>query len=165
MLCWFLVYNSVNQTCCCCGLAAKSFPTLCHPVDCSPSGQEYWSELPFPSPTDLPHSGTELVFPALQVVYCLSGRFFTAEPPGKPQISYESTYVLSLLSLLLTTTTTLFPCLTLWVVTEHQAELPALYSNFPLAIFLCMGMCFSAALSVHPTLSYHCSVHKSVLYV
>ena len=35
--------------------------------------------LPFPSPGDLPNPGIELVSPAL------SGRVFTAEPPGKPQ--------------------------------------------------------------------------------
>ena len=29
--------------------------------------QEYWSELPFPSPGDLPESGIELGFPALWV--------------------------------------------------------------------------------------------------
>ena len=28
--------------------------------------QEYWSELPFPSPGDLPDPGTELVSPSLQ---------------------------------------------------------------------------------------------------
>ena len=40
--------------------------------------QEDWSELPFPSPGDLPNSGIELVSPAL------AGAFFTAELPGKP---------------------------------------------------------------------------------
>ena len=39
--------------------------------------QKYWSELSFPSPGDLPDSGIELTSPAL------SGRFFTAELPGK----------------------------------------------------------------------------------
>jgi len=34
--------------------------------------REYWSGLPFPSPGDLP------TFPAL------AGKFFTAEPSGKP---------------------------------------------------------------------------------
>ena len=44
---------------------AKSCLTLCDPVDCSLPGsmefsrQEYWSEMPFPSPGDLPDSGTE----------------------------------------------------------------------------------------------------------
>ena len=39
--------------------------------------QEYWSELPFPSPRDLPHPGMESTSPAL------AGGFFTTEPPGK----------------------------------------------------------------------------------
>ena len=56
----------------------------CGPPDASVHGiarQEYWSGLPFPSPGDLPNSGTELVFPAL------AGRFFTAELPGKTNIA------------------------------------------------------------------------------
>ena len=40
--------------------------------------QEYWSELPFPSPGDLPNPGIKAEFPAL------AGEFFTAGPPGKP---------------------------------------------------------------------------------
>ena len=39
--------------------------------------QEYWTEVPFPSPGDLPNPGTEPTSPAL------TGWFFTAEPPGK----------------------------------------------------------------------------------
>ena len=42
--------------------------------------QEYWSVLPFPSPGDLPNSGTEPVSPAL------AGGFLTTEPPEKPKI-------------------------------------------------------------------------------
>ena len=41
--------------------------------------QEYWSELPFPVPGDLPDSGVELVAPVLE------GRFFTTAPPEKLQ--------------------------------------------------------------------------------
>jgi len=41
--------------------------------------QEYWSGLPFPSPKDLPDPGME---PTSLV---LAGRFFTTEPPRKPQ--------------------------------------------------------------------------------
>ena len=44
--------------------------------------QEYWSGLPFRSPGDLPHPGTEHIFPAL------AGEFFTTEPPGKPMHGY-----------------------------------------------------------------------------
>ena len=65
-------------------LRAKSLqlcPTLCDPVDCvhqAPlsmgfSRQEYWSELPFLSPGDLPDPGIEPGSSAL------AGRFFTAE--------------------------------------------------------------------------------------
>ena len=70
-------------SCCCCSVA-KSCLTLCDPMDCSQPGsmgfprQEYRRGLPFPSPGDLPDPGIKLVSPAL------SGRFFTAEPPGKP---------------------------------------------------------------------------------
>ena len=41
--------------------------------------QGYWNEWPFPPPRDLPDPGIEPEFPAL------AGRFFTAEPPGKPR--------------------------------------------------------------------------------
>ena len=40
--------------------------------------QEYWSELPFPSPGDLSDPGIESMFPAL------ADGFFTTEPAGKP---------------------------------------------------------------------------------
>ena len=43
------------------------------------SRQGYWSELPFPPPSDLPDPGIEPVSPGLE------GGFFTTEPPGKPQ--------------------------------------------------------------------------------
>ena len=46
--------------------------------DCDFSRQEYWSELPFPSPGDLPYPVIEPASPAL------TGRFFTFVPPGKP---------------------------------------------------------------------------------
>ena len=74
--------------CCCSCLVTKSFLTLCNPMDCRPAGfslhrisrQEYWNELPFPSPGDLPNPGTELASLAL------AGEFFTTESPRKPSI-------------------------------------------------------------------------------
>ena len=42
------------------------------------SRQEYWSELPFPLPKDLPHPEIEPRSPALQV------DALPSEPPGKP---------------------------------------------------------------------------------
>ena len=41
--------------------------------------QEYCSGLPFPSPGGLFHPGVKPMFPVL------AGRFFTTEPPGKPE--------------------------------------------------------------------------------
>ena len=43
------------------------------------SRQEYWSELPFPSPGDLPDPGIEPGSPGLHA------DSFLSEPPGKPQ--------------------------------------------------------------------------------
>jgi len=49
------------------------------------SRQEYWSELPFPPPGDLPNSGIKPVSPAL------AGRYFPTEPPGKPYANAKLT--------------------------------------------------------------------------
>ena len=48
------------------------------PLSMEFSRQEYWSTLPFPTPGDLPDPGIK---PA---ALALAGRFFTTEPPGKP---------------------------------------------------------------------------------
>ena len=74
---------------CVCSVA-KSYLTLCDPLGLSPevplfmrfSRQEYWSEVPFPSPGDLPDSGIEAMSP---VSPALAGQFFTTEPRGKSQ--------------------------------------------------------------------------------
>ena len=39
--------------------------------------QEYWSELPFPSPGNIPDPGIE------PMTLALAGRFFTTKLPGK----------------------------------------------------------------------------------
>ena len=67
-------------------LVAQSCPTLCDPIDCSPPGSSVhgipqarileW--LPFPSPGDLPDSGSKSGSPTLQADYLPS------EPPEKP---------------------------------------------------------------------------------
>ena len=48
------------------------------PLSMGFSRQEYWNELLFPPPVDLPNSGMELASLAL------TGGFFTAEPLGNP---------------------------------------------------------------------------------
>ena len=56
--------------------------------------QEYWSELPFPPPRDLPGPGVEHVSPTST----LAGGFFTTEPlfqrcpPPPAQIQFEQRY-------------------------------------------------------------------------
>ena len=63
-------------------LVAQWCLTLCHPMDCSPSGssrQEYWSGLPSPPPGDLPNPGIEPRSPTLQV------DSLPSEPPVKPK--------------------------------------------------------------------------------
>ena len=66
-------------------LVARSYLTLSGPMACSLPGsspmkfsrQEYWSELPFPSPGDLPHPGIEPSSLSLQA------DSLPPEPPGK----------------------------------------------------------------------------------
>ena len=47
------------------------------------SRQEYWSELPFPSPGDLPNPGLE---PASQMSPALAGGFLTTSTTWEAQI-------------------------------------------------------------------------------
>ena len=66
---------------------AQSCPTLCDPwtvahqalLSMGFSRQKYWSELPFPSPGDLPNPGIEPRSPALEA------DTLTSEPPGNMQ--------------------------------------------------------------------------------
>ena len=46
------------------------------------SRQEYWGELPFPTPGDLPDLGIEPMSPVSSPA--LAGGFFTPVAPGKP---------------------------------------------------------------------------------
>ena len=50
------------------------------PLSLGFSRQEYWSELPSPSPSDLPDPGIE---PVSLASPALAGGFFTIVPPGK----------------------------------------------------------------------------------
>ena len=47
------------------------------------SRQEYWSELPFSPPGDLPDPGTEPASPPFPALTCC---LFTTEPLGKPYL-------------------------------------------------------------------------------
>ena len=65
------------------GLVAKLCPIVT-PQTVGFSWQEYWSQLPFPSPGDLPDPGIETRSPALQV------DSLPPEPPGKLIIANSS---------------------------------------------------------------------------
>ena len=56
--------------------------TVAHqaPLSMEFSRQEYWNGVPFSTPGDLSHSGTELVS---LMSPAWAGRFFTTAPPGK----------------------------------------------------------------------------------
>ena len=65
--------------------SATSWMVACHaPLSLEFSRQEYWSELPFPSPGDLPNPGIEPWSPALQAVSLWS------EPPCTPPCEIQS---------------------------------------------------------------------------
>ena len=71
-------------------VVTKSCPSLCDPMNCRQPGSSargisqvriLGSELPFPSPGDLPDPWVEPASPAL------AGGFFTTKLPGKPPAS------------------------------------------------------------------------------
>ena len=74
------------------GMCAKSLQlclSLCDPMDCSPPGssmgfprQEYWSELPFLSPGDLPNQGIEPHNSCL--LHWQGSSLYHLVPPGEP---------------------------------------------------------------------------------
>ena len=53
------------------------------PLSMGFSRREYWSGLPIPPPGDLPHPEIKPTSPTSPA---LAGRFFTTEPPGKPNL-------------------------------------------------------------------------------
>ena len=89
---WARLLDSFGGCCSSC-LVAKLCLTFCDCIDYSLPGssvhvfprQEYWSELPFPSPKDLPHPGIEPPSPELAV------EFFTTEPRAEPSWAWGDT--------------------------------------------------------------------------
>ena len=64
-------------------LASQSCPTLCNPMDCSPPGSSVHGIFPGRNMGVGCHFLLQGIFPAH--ISCIAGRFFTAEPPGKPR--------------------------------------------------------------------------------
>ena len=82
---------------------ARLYLTLWNSVDCSPPGysallifprQEYWSGLPFPSPWESQEDPWLSGWTHVSCVSCTGSRFFTTEPPGKPNYRYSLTYAI-----------------------------------------------------------------------
>ena len=77
--------KSLLQACVCALLG----PILCGPTNCGPPGscglgfprQELWSGLPFPSPGDLPHPGTEHASPESADGFSTTGATWEALRP------------------------------------------------------------------------------------
>ena len=94
LLMFQITYPLLKYCCFCCCLDAKSNQTLCDltivthqaPLSMGFPRQEYWSRLPFASPEDL-------LNPESNPSPALAGRFFTAEPPGKPLIAKYPSYI------------------------------------------------------------------------
>ena len=76
---------------CVCGKPLQLYPTLCDPMDCSLPGSSVhgilqarileWVAMPSPSRRSSWHRDQTYVFCGS----CIAGRFFSPEPPGKPQ--------------------------------------------------------------------------------
>ena len=81
----FSAFCSISFHFLCCACACSVMSDSLRPIECSLPGssvmgfprQEYWSELPFPSPRDLANPGIKPVWLAL------ADRFFITVAPGK----------------------------------------------------------------------------------
>ena len=72
-----------------CATSLQSCPTLCGPIDCSPPGSSVlgilqarileWVAVPSSKGSSQPRDQTHVL-----CVSCITGGFFTTEPPGKP---------------------------------------------------------------------------------
>ena len=86
-----------------CAQLLQSCPTLWDPIDCSPPGFSVhrnlqtrileWVSMPSSRGTYPPRNRTPI-----SCVFCIAGRFFTSEPPGKPR-QHTVTQMIKLLKL------------------------------------------------------------------
>ena len=77
----------------CVQLFATPWTIACQaPLSMGYSRQEYWSGLPFPPPRDLLDPRIEPFSPASPA---LAGRFFTTDPPEKPNLSLDKAQIVT----------------------------------------------------------------------
>ena len=87
-MCMFLLLAQLLQSC----------QTLCNSMDCSPPGSSVhgilqarileWAAMPFSRISSPPRDRTHV-----SCSFCTAGKFFTAEPLGKPHHHYSSVYM------------------------------------------------------------------------
>ena len=85
-ICVYVRYKMYVCVCVCSVMSDCATPwTIVHwaPLSMELCRQKYWKGLPLPTPGDLPDPGIK---PMLLESLALTGRFFTIEPPGSPEI-------------------------------------------------------------------------------
>ena len=88
---WTIDFTRTETVSCVC-IVAQLCLTLCDPKDCNPPGSSVYGIfqarilewVAIPPPGDLPHPGIELASLHSLQLTALAGKFFTTEPPGKP---------------------------------------------------------------------------------
>ena len=88
----FSVPTCYASLCCYCCLVVQLCPTLCDPMDWDFTGKNTGKGCHFLFPGYLPNPGIALTSPAC--ISCIAGRFFTAEPLGKPMCPFGTDEVL-----------------------------------------------------------------------
>ena len=73
----------------------QSYPALCDSIDCSPSRSSVYGFLQVTILTWVAMPSFKGLSPSrdqthVSCISCTAGRFFTTEPPGKPQVFYTS---------------------------------------------------------------------------
>ena len=82
MIIFLILKEFYANICLCACLVIQLCPAVAPqaPLSMGFPRQEYWSQLPFPPPGNLPNTGIKSTLP---VSPALAGRFFNTEPPGK----------------------------------------------------------------------------------
>ena len=119
---------------CCAVLAVLSRVRLCGPMDCSPPGSSVHGDSPGQNTGVGSHALLQGIFLTQELnrglLYC---RWILYQLSYQGSSAIWDAYILSHLDLsLMSLSPSRF-------ITEHQEELPVLYSNFPLAVYVIPG--------------------------
>ena len=115
--------------------------------------QGYWSDLPFPSPRDLPAPEIKPASPAL------AGGFFTTEPPGKPPFNTRKFQLHMWLALYFYLT------VLSWIICLYSSSPQMEVVELSLVTFLGLLSCWHFTYSPHPIFFSHASVWRLLFQV